>query len=72
MVCVTSGFRREVAEFWVITQNNAKEKVFLGGFLNPEDGTDRSSRNVVIRNYYNSCCCSSQVYGLSSMTEYVM
>jgi len=29
MICVISGFRREVAEFWVITQNNPKEKAFF-------------------------------------------
>jgi hypothetical protein len=45
MICLISGFRREVAEFWVITQNNPEQKLSFG-FLNPEDGTDRLSRNV--------------------------
>jgi hypothetical protein len=45
MVCVISSLCREVAEFWVITQNNPKEKVSFG-FLNPEDGTYKLSRNA--------------------------
>jgi len=43
---VISGFGREVAEFWAIMQNNAKEKAFFFGFLNPENGTESLSRNV--------------------------
>jgi hypothetical protein len=35
LLCAISDFRREVSENWA-----------LFGFLNPEDGTDKLSRNV--------------------------
>jgi len=51
MKCVISGFRREVAEKCTLLGCYAK------GFMTPEDGNDRLSRNVGKKlNYHYSLC----------------